>query len=242
LTGSASSAILRLHFPTDGITPLTNQSAPPVRSPTSSKPRINQRFADGARFLKTWLGNPLLLGAVTPSGPVLAEAIARAVDLPVPGPIVELGPGTGVVTEALLARGIDASRMILVEFEPSFCALLSERFPGVRVIEGDAYGLKATLAKTFDAPPAAVVSSLPLLTKPEPIRLALLAEAFDLMAPGGSFVQFTYGSRSPMPLAASSDFVAEGSPRIWRNMPPARVWVYRRIADGAVQPGAMKRG
>jgi phosphatidylethanolamine/phosphatidyl-N-methylethanolamine N-methyltransferase len=194
-----------------------------------SKPRIDKRFADGARFLKCWFDHPRQIGAVAPSGAVLAEAMARAVDPSLPGPIVELGPGTGVVTQALLNRGIAAARLTLVEFDQAFCKLLAERFPGVRIVKGDAYRLAATLRGHLDAPPAAVVSSLPLLMKPEPIRSALLAEAFDLMAPEAVFVQFTYGLTSPVPRTASFD--VEGSPRIWRNFPPARVWVYRRAGS-----------
>jgi phosphatidylethanolamine/phosphatidyl-N-methylethanolamine N-methyltransferase len=212
-----------------GITALANQSAPASASP--SKPK--QRFVDSVRFLKTWLGNPQLLGAVMPSGAALAKAIAHAVDPAKPGPIIELGPGTGVVTEALLARGIAPNRLILVEFEPSFCALLADRFPGVRIVQGDAYRLKTTLGQRLDPPPVAVVSSLPLLMKPEPMRIALLAEAFDLMAPGAIFVQFTYGLTSPIPRTAPLVFKVESSPRIWLNVPPARVWVYRRLGDAA---------
>lgn len=190
------------------------------------KPGVDKRFADAARFLKSWFDNPMQIGAVAPSGAALAETMARAVDPAVRGPIIELGPGTGVVTRALLKRGIAPSRLLLVEFDPAFCALLAERYPGVRIVKGDAYRLAETLRGSLDAFPAAVVSSLPLLMKPEPMRSALLAAAFDLMAPDGIFVQFTYGPSSPVPRDAA--FAVEGSPRIWLNFPPARVWVYRR--------------
>lgn len=202
-----------------------------VREP---KPRTQERFSDEARFLRSWFENPLQIGALLPSGSALAETMARAVDPARLGPIVELGPGTGVVTRALLKRGIEPSRIILVEFDPNFCALLGARFPGVRVVQGDAYRLKATLRGRLDAPPAAVVSSLPLLNKPEPVRAALTTEAFDLMAPDGVFVQFTYGPKSPVPRATG--LAAEGSRRIWLNFPPARVWVYRRNAGDRSPP------
>jgi phosphatidylethanolamine/phosphatidyl-N-methylethanolamine N-methyltransferase len=190
------------------------------------KQRTEGRFSDEARFFRSWFGNPKQIGAVMPSGPVLAETMARAVDPALPGPIVELGPGTGVVTQALLNRGLTPGRFVLVEFDPNFCALLGERFPGVRIVKGDAHRLATTLRGQLEAPAAAVVSSLPLLTKPEPMRSALLAEAFDLMTRDGVFVQFTYGLTSPVPRSAG--FAAQGSARIWRNFPPARVWVYRR--------------
>lgn len=195
-----------------------------------SQPRTERPLADAARFLKSWFNDPKLIGAVAPSGPVLAAAMARGVDLSLPGPIIEIGPGTGVVTRALLDRGIEPGRLVLVEFDPNFCELLRERFPGVQIVKGDAYRLSATLSGHLDARAAAVVSSLPLLLKPAPARAALLEEAFDLMLPNGVFVQFTYGRNEPIPKTEAS--AVEGSPRIWRNVPPARVWIYRRVRSG----------
>jgi phosphatidylethanolamine/phosphatidyl-N-methylethanolamine N-methyltransferase len=196
-----------------------------------SKPKnlIDLRLSDEARFIRSWLENPLLAGAITPSGRFLARAMAHCVDPAAQGPIVELGPGTGPVTQALLARGVHPARLVLVEFEPSFCHLLAQKFPGVKVVRGDAYRLADSLAGPLDAPPAAIVSSLPLLTKPETVRLALLRQAFDLMGPAGRFIQFTYGVKSPIPthLAASLHFKAQSLAPIWLNLPPARIFVYR---------------
>lgn len=191
-------------------------------------PRLEQRLADEARFIKTWFENPVLTGAVSPSGRFLARTMARAVDAAGNGPVVELGPGTGPITQALLAKGIAPERLVLVEFDAAFCRLLRKRFPGVQVVQGDAYALQESLAPVLSAPAAAVVSSLPLLTKPEDQRVALLADAFALMAPGGCFVQFTYGMISPIPRPAALHYEAEVSAPVWFNLPPARVWVYRR--------------
>lgn len=181
---------------------------------------------DEARFLKSWFESPLKTGAVAPSGKALAAKMAAVIDPVIPGPIVELGPGTGPVTSALLARGIDPQRLILIEYSTDFARLLRERFPGVKVVTGDAYALAQTLADHVDRPLAAVVSSLPLLTRPEKQRLSLLHSAFSLMLPGSPFVQFTYMNNSPIPLGG--DFDASVSRRIWKNLPPARVWTYRR--------------
>ncbi|MDQ6704252.1 MAG: hypothetical protein M3Z96_14795, partial [Pseudomonadota bacterium] len=125
-------------------------------------------------------------------------------------------------------------RLFLVEFDPGFCKLLKRRFPGVHVIKGDAYQLSQTLRGRLRRPPAAIVSSLPLLLKPETQRLALLADAFDCMTPDGCFVQFTYGRVSPVPRdkASALAFHVEASPPVWLNLPPARVWIYRRQAQG----------
>ena len=190
------------------------------------------KWADEARFIRTWLEHPRLVGAVSPSSPALADAIAARVDTSLPGPIIELGPGTGPITEALLRRGMPFERLILVEYDAAFCDLLRNRFPGVRVIRGDAYDLAKTLHGIVRTPAAAVVSGLPLLTKPEPMRLSLIADAFALMQPKGVFVQFTYGLHSPVPRRVNgrpvAGLVAEGSKPVWMNLPPARVWTYRK--------------
>jgi phosphatidylethanolamine/phosphatidyl-N-methylethanolamine N-methyltransferase len=141
--------------------------------------------------------------------------------------VIELGPGTGAVTAALVEQGIEPSRMVLVEFNPTFCRLLRTRYPEATVVQGDAYGIKRLLASLLRQPAAAVVSGLPLFTKPLKFRLRLLTDAFTLLSPGAPFVQFTYAVVPPIPRSYSGAR-AQGSERIWLNVPPARVWVYRK--------------
>jgi phosphatidylethanolamine/phosphatidyl-N-methylethanolamine N-methyltransferase len=164
---------------------------------------------------------------VTPSGKALARTMADYVDPNSDGPIIELGPGTGPVTEALVARGVDPARLVLVEFDPTFCRLLRKRYPEATVVQGDAYRLRTLLTSVLRQPAAAVVSGLPLFTKPLRMRLRLLQEAFGLMAGGAPFVQFTYAAYSPIPRRLDR-VKSEASERIWTNIPPARVWVYRK--------------
>ena len=185
------------------------------------------RFADEAAFLRSWLERPLVTGAVTPSGKALARTMASYVDPRTRGPIVELGPGTGPVTDALVRRGIEQERLVLVEYNPDFCKLLARRFPRATIVQGDAYDIRETLAEVLHEPCAGIVSSLPLFTKPLEQRHALLAEAQDLMHPGAPFVQFTYAVVPPVP-PQPGRYTATPSERIWLNLPPARVWVYRR--------------
>jgi phosphatidylethanolamine/phosphatidyl-N-methylethanolamine N-methyltransferase len=185
------------------------------------------RLDDEVRFIRSWIEKPLSIGAVTPSSRVLARAMAAYVDPNAKGPVIELGPGTGPVTEALVAQGIDPARLILLEFDPTFCRLLRERYPAATVVQGDAYSLKRVLGGHLADPAAAVVSSLPLFTKPLKTRLKLVYEAFALMLPGAPFVQFTYATMAPIPKALDR-VRAEASERIWMNIPPARIWVYRR--------------
>jgi phosphatidylethanolamine/phosphatidyl-N-methylethanolamine N-methyltransferase len=194
--------------------------------PLRLRQRKHLRF-DEVHFIRSWLERPLSTGAVTPSGRVLARTIARYVDADGAGQVVELGPGTGPVTEALVEHGIDPGRLILVEFNPRFCQLLRSRFPRAAVVQGDAYGLRRITSQVLAAPAAAVVSGLPLFTKPLRTRLRLLREAFAVLRPGAPFVQFTYAVVPPIPKAFAG-VRAEASERIWMNLPPARVWVYRR--------------
>ncbi len=184
------------------------------------------RFANEARFLRSWFERPLLTGAVTPSGRFLADAMASYIHPRRKGPVVELGPGTGPVTEALLRRGIEQERLILVEYSEDFCQLLKRRYPRATIIQGDAYGAGEVLADVVKEPCAAVLSSLPLLTKPMAQRIELLAAAHDLLDRNAPFVQFTYGVKPPIPTA--DHYTVTPSDRIWLNFPPARVWVYRR--------------
>lgn len=190
--------------------------------------RHADKFDDEARFLRSWLEKPLLTGAVAPSGKALARTMASYVDPTRPGPVIELGPGTGPVTDALIRRGVEQERLVLVEFNPEFCKLLAKRFPRATIVEGDAYDIADTLGGVLKEPAAATVSSLPLFTKPPPVRLELLRAARALMAPGAPFIQFTYAVIPPIP-KRPTEYAMSSSGRIWLNIPPARVWVYRGL-------------
>jgi phosphatidylethanolamine/phosphatidyl-N-methylethanolamine N-methyltransferase len=184
------------------------------------------RLDDEMQFIRTWIGKPLSTGAVMPSSKALARTMARYVDPVASGPVIELGPGTGPVTEAMVERGVDPSRLVLVEFNPDFCRLLRTRYPRATVVQGDAYRLRRLLDTYIRSPASAIVSGLPLVTKPVRTRLRLISDAMALLAPGAPFVQFTYAMVTPIPKALNG-IKAEASELIWMNVPPARVWVYR---------------
>jgi phosphatidylethanolamine/phosphatidyl-N-methylethanolamine N-methyltransferase len=184
------------------------------------------RLDDEMQFIRSWFEKPLSTGAVMPSSKALARTMAQYVDPQASGPVIELGPGTGPVTEALVQRGVDPARLVLVEFNPDFCRLLRTRYPAATVVQGDAYRLRRLLDTYVREPAAAVVSGLPLVTKPLRTRLRLIADAMGLLTPGAPFVQFTYAMVPPIPKALSG-IKAEASDLIWLNLPPARVWVYR---------------
>ncbi len=216
-------------------------SSPKIPSDQSGR-RSGRLFGDETHFLKTLFGNPRLTGAVAPSGRFLARAMARAVDPRGEGLVVELGPGTGPVTRALIEHGVARERLVLVEYDGGFCRLLAQRFAPVQVVQGDAYDLPRTLAGLEGRPIAAVVSSLPLLNQPPALRAKLIADAFALMGPDGVFVQFTYGLVSPIPRETCANrFSAHCSAPIWCNLPPARVWTYRADPNAAFAEPLMTR-
>jgi phosphatidylethanolamine/phosphatidyl-N-methylethanolamine N-methyltransferase len=179
-------------------------------------------------FLRGLFENPRGVRAPTPSSAFLSAAMADEVDLERPGLVIELGAGTGVVTEALLNRGIAAERLLVIESTPAFVKLLRQRFPDVRVVQGDAL--------RFDqhVPPgsavASVVSGLPLLSFPAALRSVLIDRALVLQGDGGRFVQLSYGWRPAVP----GDSVLRVTRRfVWRNVPPAFVWTYTKAPAAA---------
>ena len=190
-------------------------------------------FDGTALFLKRWLRRPFAMGAVVPSGRLLAEAIARRTVTEIArrdGHVVELGAGTGEVTKALLAAGIPAERLALVERDPELATFLRRHFRGPKIIEGDAARLSRLLAVNKVGKVAAVVSSLPLLSLPGEVVTGIVHSVFEALPRGAALVQFTYGPTPPVPrgLRENLHLVAARGRRIWRNVPPAVVWTFRR--------------
>src|ERR1700755_2247840 len=109
------------------------------------------RLDDEVRFLRSWIEKPLHVGAVMPSGKLLARTMAQYVDVESDGPVIELGPGTGAITSALIDHGVEQRRLVLVEYNPSFCSLLRDRYPQATVVQGDAYTLRDTLRNVLGA-------------------------------------------------------------------------------------------
>lgn len=198
--------------------------------PVRSARALSSRVLDEVRFLKSWVEKPLTTGAVSPSGRALARLMARHVDPASKGLVIELGPGTGVVTNALIERGIDPERILAIEFNDRFCTLLAKRHPDITIIQGDAYDLKRTLGQYADEPIAAIVSSLPLLTRPLADRDMLLAQSLEMLPDDGAFVQFSYANSPPI-AEDRTKFRLDGSNWVVLNLPPARVWSYRPLRD-----------
>lgn len=181
---------------------------------------------DGLLFLSRLILRPRSIGAIAPSSPALARLIAAQIDPCLPGTVIELGPGTGVITEALIARGVAVDRLIAVEADRDLARLMRERFPRLRVIEGDAFRLENTLPHEKTGTLAGVVSGLPLLNFPPAQCRALITSALARIPTGGPFVQFSYGFTPPIP--ADEEIIVKRAGLVLANLPPARVWVYRR--------------
>ncbi|MGY3441835.1 MULTISPECIES: class I SAM-dependent methyltransferase [unclassified Bradyrhizobium] len=180
--------------------------------------------ADILPFFRAWMRNPRRVAAVAPSGPAVASLMAQEITADT-GPVIELGPGTGVFTQALLRRGVRQRDLTLVEYGSEFIPLLQRRFPGARVLWMDAAWLKRE--RLFEgAPVGAVVSGLGLLIMPPEKVTAILDGAFGYLRSDGAFYQITYGPRCPVADAILDrlDLQASCIGQTFRNLPPASVY------------------
>jgi len=177
-------------------------------------------------FFARWLRAPHRIGALAPAGRHLARAMAEQI-APEADLVIELGGGTGNITQALLDAGLPPDRLIVVERDPAFYVLLKKRFPLLKILRGDATRLRALLAPLGVSGAATIVSSLPLLNMPGPLRQRLVEESFALLAERGTLIQYTYGAFSPL-RRRKFGLKGEIAERVWRNFPPASVWRFRR--------------
>ena len=191
----------------------------------------NGKSSHLATWLRIWARDPLRVGAIAPSSAELARAMARLVPMG-SGPVIELGGGTGVVTQALLEAGVPPGSLVVVEREPTLHKLLSERFRTVRVLAGDAGDLSALLRPLGLEPARAVISGLPLLAISRETQRRIVEAALSVMAPEAPLIQFTYGFFSPIDREALG-LTGEIADRVLANLPPARVWRYYRNGHAA---------
>ena len=189
----------------------------------------HRRRAELALFLRRWLANPLRMGAIAPSGPALAGAMARVARMNDRGGgrVVELGPGTGAVTRALIRSGIAEERLVLVERDRHLHAWLEDQFPRANVLLSDARRLDEILPAGEAGHISTAVSSLPLTSLPRNERDELVRVAFRVLCDDGSLVQYSYGLPSPLP-CDSLGLTAQRVAFAAANLPPATVWRYSR--------------
>jgi phosphatidylethanolamine/phosphatidyl-N-methylethanolamine N-methyltransferase len=186
------------------------------------------QLAHDWRFLRTFLAKPLRVASPVPSGRRLAEAIAAQVE-PTDHPVLELGPGTGSVTQAILDRGVKPAQLVAVESDEDFAELLRERFKQSKILEGDAFALEHVLQRAgWEQAFAAIVCGVPVLTQPIHLRRSLLTTAMRWLRPGSPFIQFSYGSRAPIP--PHDEVSVHHADTVWQNLVPMHIWVYRAAA------------
>ncbi len=193
----------------------------------------SSRLRQAGLFLRSWIADPIGIASIVPSGRRLAELITAAVD-PAAGPVLELGPGTGVFTAALLARGVAERDLVLVEADARLADELRERYPLADVLRINAALLAhddERAARRFGA----AVSGLPLIWMRRAIVRDILAGAFSRLVPGAALYQFTYQSYCPIEadLLDELGLVAERIAHTWRNLPPASVYAVRKRAEAA---------
>ncbi|QRM43366.1 phospholipid N-methyltransferase PmtA [Rhizobium sp. BG4] len=191
------------------------------------KERFGKKFDEEIRFFKGMMQGPKTVGSIVPTSSITAKKMASVINLNSGLPVLELGPGTGAITKAILGRGVKPERLVAVEYSTDFYNHLVRLYPGVHFINGDAFDLDTTLGalkgQTFDS----VVSAVPLLNFPMQARIALLESLLDRMPAGRPVVQISYGPVSPI-IARPERYHIQHFDFIVRNIPPAQLWIYRR--------------
>jgi phosphatidylethanolamine/phosphatidyl-N-methylethanolamine N-methyltransferase len=192
-------------------------------------------FGNPWPFLRGWSRNPVGVGWPFASSYWTARRLAEAalvVAMPEAGPVLELGAGTGPVTEALIDMGCPVDRIVAVERDAELCRWLKRRFAGLRVLEGDALDIDGMLASAEVRSVGVVLSGLPMRAIHPAAAARCYTDAFQRMPTGGAVIQYTYGFRPPVdPDYAGLQFEATFVGREWRNVPPMGIWRYRRACD-----------
>lgn len=210
-----------------------NRGSSPSTKPKSGPRRPEHRELESAfRFFRQWLRDPRSIAALAPSGRKLAAHMAAAVGRDA-RTVVELGGGTGVMTRALLERGISPDHLLVLERNAVLHAHLARRFPGVEVVRANASDLVQVVRESSGLALGkvdAVASSLGLLAMSHDEQRRLLVAALEVLRPSGRFVQFTYAPRCPVPRALRAELGLEARRDSWSllNLPPAFVYVLHR--------------
>ena len=194
---------------------------------TGIRHRLTSRFDEEIRFIKGMMAQPRTVGAIMPTSARTAQRMASVINPQSGLRVLELGPGTGVITKAILDRGVAPKDLVSIEYSSEFLTHLREKYPGVHFIKGDAFDLDRTLGpqdvETFDC----VISGIPLLNFPMSTRVRLVESLLDRIPPGRPVVQFSYGPVSPV-IAKPGSYQIQHFDFIVRNIPPAQLWIYRR--------------
>ena len=191
---------------------------------------LSRKFDDELHFIRTWAKHPKTTGSIVPTGSQLANSMASLVRVESLLPVLELGPGSGAITRAILETGLPPQHLYALEYSLRFHDKLLDAYPDINLIHGDAFDLNAALAPTGISRFDTIISALPLLNFPQTERIELMESLLDRLPPGRPVVQFSYGLLPPVRSGVGS-FRVQHHDWIVRNVPPARVWLYQRPAD-----------
>lgn len=192
---------------------------------TDNKPFKKYELPGWVLFARETVRNPRVMGTCWSSSPNLANAIADFVP-DKKGIVIELGSGTGIVTEALLNKGIAAERLIAIEQSPELTKHVRKRCPNVRVINGDALDLENLLGDDFKRV-TTIVSSLPFRSLPHTVRHGIIKQIDQTLPKNGLLIQFTY-DLTGRSMSLPHHLKPVSHKIIWGNFPPARIDVYRQ--------------
>ncbi|GAA0596375.1 phospholipid N-methyltransferase PmtA [Paenochrobactrum glaciei] len=188
--------------------------------------KFAEKFNEEIRFFKGWIDGPKAVGAILPTSSITARRMASVIDTTSKMPVLELGPGTGVITKAILQHGVKPQDLYCVEYSEDFAKHLRINFPDVNIIQGDAFDLDTTLGDNKDMLFDSVISAVPLLNFPVPARVQIIEDLLRRVPAGRPVIQITYGPLAPVP-AGKGNYVVKHYDFVMRNVPPAQLWVYR---------------
>ncbi|KQV42195.1 SAM-dependent methyltransferase [Rhizobium sp. Root73] len=191
------------------------------------KERFGKKFDEEIRFFKGWRSNMKAVGSIVPTSGITARRMASVVNPHSGLPVLELGPGTGVITKAILQKGVQPENLVSIEFSTDFYQHLVKTYPDVDFINGDAFDLDKTLGPRRDQQFDSVISAVPLLNFPMHMRVSLIDDLLSRIPVGRPVIQISYGPLSPV-VAMPDRYQISHYDFVVRNIPPAQLWVYRK--------------
>lgn len=191
------------------------------------KKNLATRFDDEIKFFSGWKANKKAVGAIAPTSSRTARKMASIVDTSSGLPVLELGAGTGVITDAILKSGVRPEQLVSVEYSQIFYHHLVKSFANVDFRCGDAFDLDRTLGEKQGAIFDCVICAVPLLNFPMAKRISLIEDLLKRVPIGRPVLQITYGLLSPV-VAMPERYEVRHFGFVMRNIPPAQLWAYRK--------------
>lgn len=189
-----------------------------------------EKLAELTTFLKVWFAAPKTVGAILPTSATSARKMVTLIDHSSSLPVLEIGPGTGAITRQILSSGTRPDNLVTLEVDPTFVRTLRERFPGIKIVQGDAFDLHSTFSRHGPVKFDTIISAMPLVTHPVKKRVVFLRQALSLLPMGRPLVIISYSRSPPIP-AGLGGYSVERLATVFRNIPPSHLWLYRSTCD-----------